>query len=229
MAAGTADPKITYEYAVRPACSQAAPNPFDAVNCAAASQFCAARGDAGLHEEVWRAEVAPIRGNYALVGELCTGALPDPLPNKQIAGNAAEYERDHMPPGVPLVQPAKVAIVNIPVLASVTPLPVQRMNVQLPVPGELVATPSYSWTFDDGTTISGPGTPYDGTDPRTNPAHYVAHTYTKAQSQASVSLTVTWNATFTAAGQTITIPPVIMPPITTTFTVDEAHAVLVSG
>jgi len=227
-AAGTPDPLVSYRYAISPACQEA--NPFDGVNCAAASEYCAANGSAGLHEDVWRMEVFPTAGNFLIVGAICTGELPNPVPAQQIIDNAHEYERDHMPPGVPLVQPGNIAIVNIPVLASVTPLQQQIMDVQLPVPGELVATPSYSWTFDDGTTVSGSGTAYDGTDPRTNPGHYaVAHTYTKAQAQASVALTITWNATFTAAGETITIPALVMPPITTTFTVDEAHAVLVSG
>jgi len=227
-AAGKPDPTATYRYSVSPACAQA--TPIDGVNCQAASQYCAANGGSGSHEYVWRTETSPVFKDWVLVGDLCTGAVPDPVSPQQIIDNAHEYERDHMPPGVPLVQPGNIAIVNIPVLASVTPLQQQIMDVQLPVPGELVATPSYSWTFDDGTTVSGSGTAYDGTDPRTNPGHYaVAHTYTKAQAQASVALTITWNATFTAAGETITIPALVMPPITTTFTVDEAHAVLVSG
>jgi hypothetical protein len=103
------------------------------------------------------------------------------------------------------------------------------MQVQQPVPGQLVATPSFSWKFDDGTVVTGAGVPYDGTDPRTAPSHYVSHTYAAAQAQASVTLTVTWNATFTAAGQTFTIAPLVMPPIRTTFSVHEARSVLVNG
>ncbi|MGH8889611.1 MAG: hypothetical protein ACRDV3_07580, partial [Acidothermaceae bacterium] len=199
-------------------------------NCAAATQYCATVDETGIHDDVWRADSSSGFTNWRIVGDICTGASPSPVPTAQVTAAVREYERDHMPPGVPIVQPANVAIVNIPVLASVTPLQQQIMDVQLPVPGELIATPSYTWTFDDGSTTSGAGTAYDGTDPRTNPGHYgVAHTYTKAQTQASVSLTITWKATFTAAGQTIDIPDVDMPPITTTFTVDEAHAGLVSS
>jgi hypothetical protein len=103
------------------------------------------------------------------------------------------------------------------------------MQVQQPVPGLLVATPTYTWKFDDGATVTGAGLPYDGTDPRVDPGHYASHTYTAAEAHASVTLTVTWNATFTVAGQAFTIPRLVMPPITTTFSVHEAHSVLVSG
>jgi hypothetical protein len=134
-----------------------------------------------------------------------------------------------VPIPVPDVQPAGTALVNLPVIVSVPqPQPV-TMQVQQPVPGTLVATPTFTWAFDDGATVTGAGVPYDGTDPRVDPAHYVSHTYTTADAHASVTLTVTWNATFTAAGQAFPIAPLTMPPITTTFTVNEAHAVLVSG
>jgi hypothetical protein len=182
-----------------------------------------------MHESLWRVGVTPELGEWSVIDSLCTGALPDPVPIQQVIDAVSEYERSHMPPAVPRVQPGSVVVVNLPVLASAEPLPVQTMAVQLPVPGELVATPSYTWTFDDGTKATGTGVPYDGTDPRVDPEHYVAHTYVKAQANASVSLTVTWTATFTAAGQTIDIPAVVMPPITTTFSVHEAHSVLVSG
>ena len=225
--AGSPDPKVVYRYTLSPACTEA--RPVEGVNCAAASTFCVANGQVGLHEDVWRSDVDSGFTNWSIVGDLCTGTLPAPIPTQQIVDDASEYERDHMPPGVPHVQPAGVAIVNIPVLASVTPLPQQVMAVQLPVPGQLVATATYTWTFDDGTTLTGPGIAYDGTDPRTDPNHYIAHNYTAAQANASVALTVTWNTTFTAADQTITIPRLVMPPITTTYSVHEAHYVLVSG
>jgi hypothetical protein len=182
-----------------------------------------------MHELVWRSETLPEFRDWAVVGEICTGGSPDPVPTQQIVDAAQEYERTHLPAASPRVQPGSVVVVNLPVLASVTPLLVQTMAVQLPVPGELVATPSYAWTFDDGTKITGPGVPYDGTDPRVDPEHYVAHTYVKAQANASVSLSVTWTATFTAAGQTIDIPAVVMPAVTTTFSVHEARSVLVSN
>jgi hypothetical protein len=220
-------PGVTYEYAATPACPLALPG--DAVNCTAAAQYCAQNGSIGIHEDIWRREATPTIGPWTVVSQTCTGAGPAPIPVEQVVQDASEYERTHVPIPVPNVQPPGVALVNLPVIVSVPqPEPV-TMQVQQPVPGTLVATPTFAWRFDDGATVTGAGTPYDGTDPRVNPAHYVSHTYTAADAHASVTLTVTWNATFTAAGQDFPIPPLTMPPITTTFTVHEAHAVLVSG
>jgi hypothetical protein len=163
------------------------------------------------------------------VGDICTGDLPDPIPTQEVIETAKEYEETHLPPAVPQMQPSNMAIVNMPLLVNVVPMPMQTMAVQLPVPGELVATPSYAWSFDGGPPMPGPGLPFDGTDPRVDPAHYVSHTYLKPEASAGVSLTVSWTATFTAAGQTIQIPAVVMPAVTMTFSVHEAHSVLVSG
>jgi len=229
ISAGSPDPKATYSYAVSPDCPQARTNPFDAVDCAPASQYCAANNQSGMHELVWRSEIRPEFRDWAVVGDICTGGSPDPIPTQQIIDAAEEYERTHLPPALPQMQPSNMAIVNMPLLVNVVPLPVQTMAVQLPVPGELVATPSYSWTFDDGTTVQGAGVPFDGTDPRVDPGHYVSHTYLKAHAHASVSLTVTWTAKFTAAGQTIDLPDVTMPAVTLNYSVHEARSVLVSG
>jgi hypothetical protein len=220
-------PGATYQYAVTPACPQAIPG--EAINCTAATQYCATTGSTGIHEDVWRRQTAPTTTPWQMVDQVCTGNGPPPISVQQVVQDVSEYERDHMPIPVPNVQPANVAIVNLPVLVSVPQPGPQTMQVQQPVPGLLVATPTYTWKFDDGTTVTGAGVPYDGTDPRVDPGHYVSHAYTAAEAQASVTLTVTWNATFTAAGQVFTIAPLVMPPITTTFSVHEAHSVLVSG
>jgi hypothetical protein len=225
--AGNPDPQALYQYSVSPECPQA--GPFDSVNCTGAAEFCSANGESGLHELIWRRELTPVFRDWSVVGHVCTGSLPTPITVAQLAEDVGEYERDHMPIPTANVQPTGVAIVNLPVLVSATPLGPQTMQVQQPVPGELVATPTYTWTFDDGGTATGPGTAYDGTDPRTDPAHYALHIYRAANEHASVTLTVTWNATFSVAGQTFPIPQLVMPPITTTFSVREAHSVLVSG
>ena len=220
-------PGVTYQYAVTPACPIAQPG--DAVNCTDAAQYCAQNGSTGIHEDIWRREATPTTGPWIVVSQTCTGAGPAPIPAQQVVQDVSEYERTHVPIPVPSVQPSGVALVNLPVIVSVPqPQPV-TMQVQQPVPGTLVATPTFTWKFDDGAVVTGAGVPYDGTDPRANPAHYVSHTYSAANPHASVTLFVTWNATFTAAGQTFAIAPLTMPPITTTFTVNEAHAVLVSG
>jgi hypothetical protein len=221
------EPDVEYGYAVTPACPLARPG--DGINCTGAAQYCALAGSSGVHEDVWRRETAPVTTPWQMVGQVCTGVGPPQVPVDQVIQDVGEYERDHMPIPTANVQPAGVAIVNLPVLVSATQLGPQTMQVQQPVPGELVATPTYTWTFDDGGTATGPGTAYDGTDPRTDPAHYALHIYRAANEHASVTLTVTWNATFSVAGQTFPIPQLVMPPITTTFSVREAHSVLVSG
>jgi hypothetical protein len=44
-----------------------------------------------------------------------------------------------------------------------------------------------------------------------------------------VTLTVTWSATFTIGGQSITLPPIVMPPTTYAFVVHETRGVLVTN
>jgi hypothetical protein len=103
------------------------------------------------------------------------------------------------------------------------------MAVRQPVAGRLLTVPSYSWSFDDGTVLAGAGRPYDGTDPRQSPTHYLAHTYIEPETSASVSLVVTWRATFTAGGRSFAVAPLTMPPIITRYPVYEAHSVLVEA
>lgn len=162
---------------------------------------------------------------------MCTGGLGEPTPAQQIVDEVSEYERIHVPIPKPNVQPSKYTLVNLPVLVSVTDPGEQVMSVQQPVPGQLVATPTFTWTFDDGTTLTGAGKPYeDDIDPRYDESgYYLSHTYRKPQPHASVTLVVTWHATFSAAGETFNLPDLDMPGITTDFAVDEAHAVLVGG
>jgi hypothetical protein len=103
------------------------------------------------------------------------------------------------------------------------------MTVRLPVPGRLLAIPSFTWIFDDGTTLAGPGRPFDGTDPRESPEHYLSHIYRAPEANASVTLTVTWRATFTAGGRTFAVPLLTMPSIVSRYSVYEAHSVLVDA
>ncbi len=224
---GPSAPAVQYRYFVTPACPNASPNTF--ISCAAAATYCATIGQSGMHELIWRMETAPLPGNWQLLGDECTGTAGSAVPLQQVLDAVGEYERDHMPVPQPVVQPDATALVNLPVIVSVPDVGQQTMNVQLPVPGELVAVPTYVWTFDDGTTLTGTGNPFDGTDPRTKASHYLAHTYSAAHANASVTLTVTWNATFTAAGQTFALPQLVMPPLVHTFSVHEARSVLVTG
>jgi len=227
--AGPQESGTSYEYTVTPACP--GNNERGAIVCVTAGSHCASIGQAGLYEDVWRAETAPAVTAFEIVGHICSGGNKPLISEQTIRQDISEYERLHMPVPAPVVQPAAIAIVNIPVLVSLEPLGRQTMLVTQPTPGQLVATPTYTWTFDGdpATAVTGVGRPYDGVDPRDYPAHYVSHTYTEPEPHGSVTLTVTWNATFTTAGQTLTIPLLTMPPITRTFAVHEAHAVLVNN
>ncbi|HLZ38643.1 MAG TPA: PKD domain-containing protein [Mycobacteriales bacterium] len=96
------------------------------------------------------------------------------------------------------VQPARRAVVQLPVIVAAVQHPDAGFDVTVPVPGRLAATASYAWNFGEGegAGASGPGRPYDGTSPTRHPGHYVSHTYRRAGA-ATVTLTVTWTATFT--------------------------------
>jgi hypothetical protein len=98
-------------------------------------------------------------------------------------------------------QPAGGAIVQLPVIVAAVRHADAGLDVTVPVPGRLAATASYAWRFGDEATASGPGRLYDGTSPTRHPEHYVAHTY-RRPGGSTVTLTVTWNATFTLADGT---------------------------
>jgi hypothetical protein len=98
-------------------------------------------------------------------------------------------------------QPAGGAIVQLPVIVAAVQHSDAGFDVTVPVPGRLAATASYAWRFGDEATGSGPGRLYDGTSPTRHPGHYVAHTY-RRPGGSTVTLTVTWNATFTLADGT---------------------------
>jgi hypothetical protein len=224
-AAGNPGVAATYSYALSPACPQ--DGPLSNSSCAGAQQFCASTGSSGLHENVWRRQVEPEPTDWVIVGDVCIGTLPEPVPVRQVLADVFEYERINVPAPHPQVQPADGALVNLPVIVSVPELGPQAMAVRQPVAGRLLAVPSYSWSFDDGTVLTGAGRPYDGTDPQESPAHYLVHTYVKPETNASVTLVVTWRATFTAGGRSFAITPLTMSPIISRYPVYEAHSVLV--
>lgn len=225
--AGNPSTGATYSYALSPACPQS--QPFATSSCVGAQQFCAATGSSGLHEYVWRKQLEPQPTDWTIVGDVCIGALPEPVDAGQVLAGVVEYEQLTVPTPEPTVQPAGGALVNLPVVVSVQDVGTQIMTVREPVPGRLVATPSYAWTFDDGAVLNGAGRSYDGTDPRQSPTHYLAHAYRDPEAEASVALSVTWQATFTAGGHDFAVMPLQMPPIVSRYPVYEAHSVLVNG
>ena len=126
------------------------------------------------------------------------------------------------------VDPSGTAIVNLPVLASADDPGPQGFTIDNPLPGTVEASPTYAWTWSNGTTSSGPGRRYDGTSPTGNPDYYgVLSTYRNA-GEGSVGLEVTWDVVLTVPGN----PPVtdIAPLVYTAsadFTVRSAGTVLV--
>lgn len=120
------------------------------------------------------------------------------------------------------------AIVNLASIASTDPRQKISIVINDPVAGVITATPSFAWDFGDGGGGIGPGVPYDGTSPRQDPGHYVAHTY-RALGTPTVGLTVTWDVTFAMPGY----PPIqledVLRQATTTTTIRQASSQLIGG
>ncbi|MBX6371883.1 MAG: hypothetical protein IRZ02_06475 [Acidothermus sp.] len=218
-----------YRYALTFDCPGANPNDApEMVNCGQAREWCAVRGEDGLHEIIWAREVSPVEGPWRRVGQRCSGTSVTTQVSREVLDAVGEYARMVLPRPAPVVQPRRVALVNLPVLVSVADPGPRTLLVSRPIRGVLIAVPHFEWRFDDGTVLTGAGRAYDGVDPRVDPDHYVSHTYTHAAADAWVRLTVRWEATFTAGGVSYPIEPVLFS-ATHRFSVHEAHAVLVTG
>ena len=142
-------------------------------------------------------------GPWTYLGTTCLGQTEMPAYDPAAAAAfALEYFR-HLPlpaPGIH-VQPGQRQVVNLPTIVSADPAPAGRWSVdQAPFPTiSIVGTPHWSIDFGDGTVLNSdsPGRAYDGTDPATDPGHYLAHAYTAAATSRTISVTITWTATFT--------------------------------
>jgi len=208
-------------------CAVANPNrPPEEVVCVEAREWCVGRGLAGVHEVIWAREVWPVAGEWHVVADRCV-AGDGPGVDREVLEAVGEEARLRLPRLVPVVQPRGVVVVNLPVVVSVVDPGVQRLVVDRPVRGVLVASPRFVWTFDDGSVAEGAGRVFDGVDPRVAPEHYVSHTYRMAQADGWVRLTVHWEAVFTTGGITYPIDPI---DVTTTihYPVHQARAVLVT-
>ncbi len=218
----------SYTYFYAPAC----PGNFLAGDelCGRALNTCATTDPGAIYYNVWKQETQPALGEPLPQPAICLGGKGDNITVAQVGKDVDDEVRDHLPKFSPQAQPNPDAIVNLPIIVSAPIEPAPNFNVDEPFPGQVVVTSTYNWKFDDGTTLTGIGRLYDGTDPRTAPAgYYLDHTYTRADPNGSVTLTVTWHAMFTLNGGT----PVALPDITTTpqtipFQVHEARSVLVS-
>lgn len=111
-----------------------------------------------------------------------------------------------------------------------TPVPnTYTFNVEEPVVATISAVPHYRWEFGDGDIgPDAPGRPYDSAiSPREHPDAYVSHTYDHAGDH-QVTLTVTWQGTFTVPGvaQAFPLDAVVLAAVQP-LVVNEASGVLV--
>jgi hypothetical protein len=233
-----------WEFVLLPACAGNVPPDPDNV-ALARDVFCAAavgppRCAPG---EVWMrvyGRVVGSAGPWQVRGTRCVGA-PRRVPVAAVLAGVRERLDRLVAPPVFEVQPAGRAIVNLPVIVHVVAEGRRRaqsdcahpqgvcFDVTVPVPGRLEAYPTYGWVFDAGAVASGRGRAYDGTSPREDPGHYVAHTYRVPVPRQPVRLTVTWKAQFSVPG----LPPLELADLpkssVRTFPVVEARSQLVAG
>jgi hypothetical protein len=219
----------SYAYSYAPSCDGDTP---DAVKlCGRALTACDVSDPGGILYDFWRQEVASDPGPPDPSGTVCFGGQADAVTLVQLGQALDEDVRDQLPSFPVSVQPSPTAIVNLPVIVSAPLEPAPNFDVQDPIPGHVSVTATYTWTFDDGATLTGIGRAYDGTDPRTAPdGYYLDHTFTRADGNGSVTLVVAWHAEFTAdGGPAVALPDIITAPQMTRFGVHEIRAVLVSG
>jgi hypothetical protein len=163
-------------------------------------------------------------------GVVCR-VVSDPIP---LADVEAEIRRiieerfKHVAEPEITVAPAVNALVNLPVIASTPDQGRLGFDITNPLPGRVEATPTYLWSWSNGTTNSGPGVGYDGTSPTRNPGYYPVQSTYAENGDGSVDLQVTWAISLAVPG----IPPItdIEPLVygaTAGFPVRSARTVLV--
>ena len=102
------------------------------------------------------------------------------------------------------VAPSANALVNLPVIASTPDAGEVSFAIENPLPGRVEASPMYTWAWSNGSSASGAGRPYDGTNPLDSPAHYPVSSTFSTSGTGSVSLAATWAIVLTVEG----IPPI---------------------
>jgi hypothetical protein len=225
-----------YEWEYTPACAEN--RPLSSTDGFANSIDCP-----GAHDcpdpatmQMYRARrtvTATTRGPWTYAGSACLG--PDQLLSYDPAAAAAfalDYFQ-HLPlpaPGIH-VQPADRALVNLPTIIYADPPPAGHWNVQHPPFPTITITGTPHWQIStDHTTLGSdtPGHPYDGTDPRSHPDHYLTHTYTQPSPATRITVTITWSATYTLGANPTPIPMTgtVTRTSTRTIPVDQAGAVL---
>jgi hypothetical protein len=166
-------------------------------------------------------------GPWETVDTICLGPGEGPVPAADVAAKVRDVVVTYLPDAAPSFQPAQGGLVNLPTLfaagepESVTTEPFQVLGFTVVV----TATAHWDWTFDRGVEqgFDKPGGAYPNDD--------VSWTYASA-GERDVSLTTTWDATFTIdGGGPYTVPA---PAITKTVgpipvPVREARSALVGG
>lgn len=107
------------------------------------------------------------------------------------------------------IQPRSGAVTQLPLIVSASDDQDRAVALTVVgVPVEVHLTPSWSWTFGDGTSqqTSTPGRAYDGTDPtQAREGYYVQHTY-RSKGQVRLVVDVHWTATVTRGDTGATFP-----------------------
>lgn len=152
-------------------------------------------------------QVTPTVGAWSLQpGSVCL------TPQQQLPYSPAQlqafvdgyFQRLPLPLPALGLQPGDRAVVNLPLVASTDPPRQTTFSVtQAPFPTiTITASVSWRWSWGDGTgdSTTWPGRPFDGTDPRANPGHYVSHTYAAPSRGRTVGVTAVWSGRYSVAG-----------------------------
>jgi hypothetical protein len=152
-------------------------------------------------------QVAPSVGAWTVQpGTVClTPAQQLPFSPAQLQAFVDSYfQRLPLPLPALNLQPGDQAVVNLPTIATTDPPGRTSFTVhQAPFPAiTITAQVSWRWDWGDGASQSStwPGRAYDGTDPRADAEHYLAHSYTQPSSGQPVTVTAVWSGRYTVAG-----------------------------
>ena len=207
------------EWSLAPVCLNNGPG--DDAMCLNAATACP---PPGIYYRVYLRHGA---GPWAVVDSICLGPGEGPVAAADVGAEVREVVLTYLPDSSPSFQPAQGGLVNLPTIfaagepASVTTTPFRVLGFDVVV----TATAHWDWQFDSGVVqgFDTPGGPYPDDD--------VSYVYRSA-GQRAVSLTTTWDATFTIDGSapyavpgpaiTKTVGPLAVP-------VREARSVLVGG
>jgi hypothetical protein len=152
------------------------------------------------------------------------------VPASDVQAVAAQHIRRAIPrPTITVAPPGGRTLVNIPTIYSTTGHEPVALPIATPVPGRITATPTYTWTFANGQSADGPGTPYTPAfSPSQHPDHYV-HTVYDSAGTKTTRLTVSWQVMFRLQGiLDVPLQPIIFSTASTT-TALTARNVLVDG